>query len=1054
MTLIDDYLEEQIKHESIYGSNTIVLMQVGHFYECYGVDNTEESVNSDNLHRLSDILNIQLTRKNKSILENSRKNPMMIGVNIYSIEKYIQLLLNNNYTCVMVDQVTEPPDPKRAITNIHSPGTNIIYTSKGDSSNLMTIYIETFVDLFKKTQITVGISLVDLSTGKNMVFETHSNSDDFNRSLDETFRFIQSYDPKEIILVVDDKHMDLKKDFLIKYLELNGRVVHFKMRDDINKEFYNLNYQKVFLEKIFKNCGLLTVIEYLDLETKQVGLLSYVILLDFAYKHNELIVGKINVPSIYDENQNLILTNNCINQLNLVAHHSSNNGNNGNNGISKFNSLYGVLNNCSTSLGRRLLKDRLLHPIISVDKLNRRYSMIEALISCNHNGLPIYQEVEKSLMKIMDIERLFRKMGLGLLQPADFAGLDYSCNYITELLGYIKSNKQLSTILNNIIPSERKISEFYNLIHEYTREFEFNEIAKYHLDKITGSFFKTGIHEEIDTLQAIIDKNKLIFEKVAIKLSDLIDGQNNYMVKVEHNDRDGYFLNLTTKRSQILKKKFSNIQYKPLKINIDGDYFIEYNIKNIQFKTTTKTTVRIGCDYLKGISNELVLSKYKIGSVCRRIYLETIERWHNKYSESCLNDIVEFIAEIDVIKSGAKTASLYGYMKPCINDVQDGESYIDTEAIRHPIIERIQTDIEYVTNNIKLDNGQKGILLYGTNASGKSSLMKAMGLNVIMAQAGFFVAASRFQFWPYKYLFTRINNNDNLFKGESSFAVEMSELRSILKRSTANSLILGDELCSGTESISAQSIFSASVIKLIENNSSFIFATHLHELCRMPIITEIPTLKIFHLKVEYNEETGKLRYDRKLEPGSGPAIYGLEVCKAMNMSPDFLDLAQTIRRNLMDMGNNVVSTKKSKYNAKVFVDRCMVCQELAEDVHHIKFQCCANINNIIDGHIQKDIKSNLVPLCKECHDKVHNKGIEINGFIQTSDGIELDFKYLTGEELKEKVKNRKKYSDSDLKIIGEMSRQLSKKMVCNILEKEHNIKISYGTLNKIWMGNY
>ena len=156
----------------------------------------------------------------------------------------------------------------------------------------------------------------------------------------------------------------------------------------------------------------------------------------------------------------------------------------------------------------------------------------------------------------------------------------------------------------------------------------------------------------------------------------------------------------------------------------------------------------------------------------------------------------------------------------------------------------------------------------------------------------------------------------------------------------------------------------------------------------------------------------------------------------------------------MDMGNNVVSTKKSKYNAKVFVDRCMVCQELAEDVHHIKFQCCANINNIIDGHIQKDIKSNLVPLCKECHDKVHNKGIEINGYIQTSDGIELDFKYLTGEELKAKVKNRKKYSDSDLKIIGEMSRQLSKKMVCNILEKEHNIKISYGTLNKIWMGNY
>ena len=79
-----------------------------------------------------------------------------------------------------------------------------------------------------------------------------------------------------------------------------------------------------------------------------------------------------------------------------------------------------------------------------------------------------------------------------------------------------------------------------------------------------------------------------------------------------------------------------------------------------------------------------------------------------------------------------------------------------------------------------------------------------------MAQAGMYVAASKFEFSVYKYLFTRINNNDNLFKGESSFAVEMNELRGILKRANKNSLVLGDELCSGTESVSALSIFAAS----------------------------------------------------------------------------------------------------------------------------------------------------------------------------------------------------------------------------------------------------
>ena len=113
MTLIDDYLDEQIKYEQKYGKYTIVLMQVGHFYEAYGVDNDQENTNSENMIRLADIMNIQMTRKNKSITGNSRGNPLMIGVNIYSIDKYIQILLNANYTIVLISQTSEPPYVKR-----------------------------------------------------------------------------------------------------------------------------------------------------------------------------------------------------------------------------------------------------------------------------------------------------------------------------------------------------------------------------------------------------------------------------------------------------------------------------------------------------------------------------------------------------------------------------------------------------------------------------------------------------------------------------------------------------------------------------------------------------------------------------------------------------------------------------------------------------------------------------------------------------------------------------------------------------------------------------
>ena len=115
-------------------------MQVGHFYECYGVDNQAERSNADNLYKLADISDIQLTRKNKSIPENSRKNPLMIGVNLFSIDKYIQILLNNNFTSIIIKQTADPPFLERKVTNVYSPGTNIEYSLKGDTNNLMCIF--------------------------------------------------------------------------------------------------------------------------------------------------------------------------------------------------------------------------------------------------------------------------------------------------------------------------------------------------------------------------------------------------------------------------------------------------------------------------------------------------------------------------------------------------------------------------------------------------------------------------------------------------------------------------------------------------------------------------------------------------------------------------------------------------------------------------------------------------------------------------------------------------------------------------------------------------
>ena len=128
----------------------------------------------------------------------------------------------------------------------------------------------------------------------------------------------------------------------------------------------------------------------------------------------------------------------------------------------------------------------------------------------------------------------------------------------------------------------------------------------------------------------------------------------------------------------------------------------------------------------------------------------------------------------------------------------------------------------------------------------------------------------------------------------------MSELRAILKRADKNSLVQATNYVQEQKVYLPLSIFSSSVVKLNERQTTFIFATHLHELCKIKQVTELSTIRFAHLKVIFNEETGELIYDRKLQDGSGQAIYGLEVCKAMDMDNDFLLLSEQIRKDLID----------------------------------------------------------------------------------------------------------------------------------------------------------
>ena len=356
-----------------------------------------------------------------------------------------------------------------------------------------------------------------------------------------------------------------------------------------------------------------------------------------------------------------------------------------------------------------------------------------------------------------------------------------------------------------------------------------------------------------------------------------------------------------------------------------------------------------------------------------------------------LDSIVNFVTLVDVVYTKGVIATKYNYCKPTIAEAD--KSFVVAKGLRHCLIEHLQTNELYVTNDIALGSGTvDGMLLYGTNAVGKTSLIRALGVSLVMAQAGLFVPCSEFVYKPYKHIFTRILGNDNIFKGLSTFAVEMSELRTILRLADENSLVLGDELCSGTENTSAISIFVAGIQRLHKCNSSFIFATHLHEIVEYEEITSLSKLTMKHMAVVYNKEFDALVYDRKLKDGPGNNMYGLEVCKSLSLPEDFLEAAYNIRAKYYPESGSLLSLGTSHFNSKKVVNMCEMCRTRpGSDVHHLQYQNDADENGIIrttDVSFHKNNVANLMTLCEKCHDEVHKKGARYKR-VKTSSGYKL-----------------------------------------------------------------
>ena len=960
------YFKLQKLIEQKYGKNSFVLIEIGTFFEVYEVNNDELKIGK--AKEIAELLNIQLTRKNKTILENSVENPIMAGVPAIALEKHLSRIVNEQkYSVAIIKQRGIPPKVSRYLDAIVSPGTNFDFVVNQDENNITSLSVDQNRGIYS-----VGYSAIDVTTGKCYFNEVNGTSEDKSYALDEAFNYMNMHKTNEVVISFLDKNINQKE--VVEYLELSRKTFHItKFRPKI--AYVNELFKNVFLIE-----SLLSPIEHLDMESTPLSSESLAILIDFVIGHDAKIIQKLCPPQKLDISKYVYLGNNALEQLNIIE-------------TSHNPSVIKLINNTSTAMGKRLLKERLSHPIKDEKELLRRYALSKELYD-------YHMPIENELSGIYDIERLTRRIKLSRLHPFELNYLYDSLLSIKKIVIFMENYKFFTPPCSS--------SEVALFISSIDSTFDLDISGKYMLKDVETNMVNHGINSKIDEL---LEQNRVLMNKIEIfrtHILSFLGKSDESFVCINRLDKEGFFISLTKNRYKLIKEKLL-----PSHLLVDNRLYL---CKDFAIKIHTNS-VKISNELIDEISNKYVHNMKKIVELNKLVFKEKVMEFENKFSQ-LLDELVLFIAEIDLTVSKKKTAKKCNYVAPVIVKPKDDSNFLELVDLRHPIIEHEQEKGIYIPNDIVLgnlylakkelkenviiknsqvvnrqNNNMQGVLLYGINSSGKSSLMKSVGIAVILAQAGFFVPARSMRFALFDALFTRISGADNIAKGLSSFAVEMLELKNIFNRSCKSSLILGDEISHSTETMSGVSIVTSAIMKLSKLQSIFMFATHLHQLPQLQEIQKLKNVICLHLSVLYKEKEDKLIFDRKLQIGSGSSMYGLEYAKSLHMDPEFLKIANDIRKKITDDYapiERLVQRKANKYNKNLYVSSCVICARRVEDIHHIKEQNDANERGFI-GHINANHKYNLIPLCKEHHTMVHSGEINVNGFVATSKGLELHY---------------------------------------------------------------
>ena len=998
ITMHKEYIEFYKTYTQKYGPKTAIFLMVGSFYELYDVQNIETGETECNVKEIVDILGIQLSTKKGDFSENC--DGLFAGFPDYVMHKWAGRLTSAGWTVVVINQVKDSKGKvkERKVDRILSPSTHI--------ENIVSTEVPYVVTLLFDQGISdqpplFGASVLDVTTGSTHTYGGKANGRSDIWTADDLVQLLCVFQPKEL-LVYWRGSTGLPEESMFRRMfgipaGVTIHVYPVESYGSFSKEQVRMEY----LQKMYSIRSLLSPKVYLGIQNDQEEM-ALLFLLQFIEEHCPSIVSSFHQNEHWSPAARLICGNHALTQLQMTGTHA-------------HETVIGLFDKCITVMGKRAMKERLLSPYSQATDIRSRLEEVQEYMNWSEECV---KTLERQLRFMCDLPRLHRKIQCGRITPEEVVQLFQTYHAMNVVM------KQVT--VHTCLQEPFDPQDWMEYIHVFHTQF--SEEKAYRASKDITSFHKETyptIAAKEEEIEDVLNQFQVLRKEICATI-----GVQEDQIRMEEREKEPFGFKASTVTLQQIKRNLHKLpEGSKLSELKSGGW---YDCIRLQRLNTQLLKLREDLFHMVNIC---------LPDACLHISTAGQSIWTKMEQWICLVDCTQCIGRVSKERA---------YTCPLIEDVTEDGSALDIQNIRHPLVETSSTRVNYVKHTIQLGYDKtKGWLVYGMNASGKSTLMKATGLCVLLAQAGCFVPAKQMRLRPFQAIYTRILNQDNLFAGLSSFAVEMSELRDILRNANAYSLVLGDELCAGTESISAQALVASGIQWLSSKNATFIFATHLHEL---PDYLEIDALgvQVWHLHVDYNPVTKKLVYDRSLRPGRGSTLYGLEVARAMDLPFEFIENALQHRHTMMGSKKQIEATTSS-WNAQIARKECEVCKkEIVRDleVHHIQPRSSA-VEGVLEDGSSMNEKRNLIVLCQSCHDDLHAGKIELGALQVTSDGPERVIRRLVKEEKKIK---RGKWSEEEHETITNTLRQysgLSLKSIKALLHSKFQIDCSEGILGKI-----